>query len=98
MYIGNQFAKHIADRSPDPTEIRRHRNGSIDLDHYLRVGRAAHGAAVRAGGRSLGRRFGRLLARLAGRGNVGNEMVERAVSREPVSRRIPCLTEKNRET
>lgn len=29
------------------TQIRRHNNGSIDFNHYARVGRALHGGAVR---------------------------------------------------
>ncbi len=70
MYIGNQFAKHIDNRSPDPAEIRRHQNGSIDLAPYLRIGREAHGAAFRAGVRSLWRNILRLPTRLAGRADA----------------------------
>lgn len=33
--------------------IRRISNGSIDVDHYVRKGRALHGAAVRSAGRRV---------------------------------------------
>ncbi|NKB48027.1 MAG: hypothetical protein GKS02_01555 [Alphaproteobacteria bacterium] len=53
MYIGTKFTKRVEGKSPAPAEIRRHPNGAIDIDHYIRIGRAAHGAAVRDGGRLL---------------------------------------------
>ncbi len=32
---------------PETIQIRRHENGSIDLNHYVRTGRGLHGKAVR---------------------------------------------------
>jgi hypothetical protein len=37
----------------ESTEIRRHANGSIDVEHYARIGRALHGQAIRDAGRGL---------------------------------------------
>ena len=30
----------------ETTDIRRRPNGSIDIDHYARIGRALHGSAI----------------------------------------------------
>lgn len=51
----------------ETTEIRRHPNGSIDLDHYARIGRALHGAAMRSAVRSATRRGASAPARLVAR-------------------------------
>ncbi len=53
MFINTQFTKSAEQKSPASDEIRRHQNGSIDLDHYVRMGRAAHGASVRDGFRTI---------------------------------------------
>ena len=53
MFINTQFTKSAEQKSPASAEIRRHLNGSIDLDHYVRIGRAAHGASVRDGFRTV---------------------------------------------
>lgn len=53
MFINTQFTKSVEQKSPASDEIRRHLNGSIDLDHYVRMGRAAHGASVRDGFRTV---------------------------------------------
>jgi len=53
MFINTQFTKSVEQNSPASAEIRRHQNGSIDLDHYVRMGRAAHGASVRDGFRTI---------------------------------------------
>ncbi len=53
MFINTQFTKSVEQNSPASDEIRRHLNGSIDLDHYVRMGRAAHGASVRDGFRTV---------------------------------------------
>jgi hypothetical protein len=60
MLIDTRFTKNIEQSSAAPAEIRRHLNGSIDLDHYVRIGREAHGAAFRGWLRSIGEAFGRL--------------------------------------
>jgi len=44
-------------------EIRRHPNGSLDIEHYARIGRALHGQAVRGAGRTSFGAPGRLLKR-----------------------------------
>jgi hypothetical protein len=59
MFIDTRFTKIIDQSSLAPAEIRRHLNGSIDLDHYVQIGREAHGAAFRARIRSLAERFQR---------------------------------------
>ena len=53
MFINTQFTTSVEQNSPTSDEIRRHLNGSIDLDHYVRMGRAAHGASVRDGFRMI---------------------------------------------
>ena len=53
MFINTQFKRSVEQKSPAAAEIRRHLNGSIDLDHYVRMGRAAHGASVRDGFRTV---------------------------------------------
>ncbi|MCZ6511351.1 MAG: hypothetical protein O7A62_12265 [Alphaproteobacteria bacterium] len=53
MFINTQFKRSVEQKSPASDEIRRHQNGSIDLDHYVRMGRAAHGASVRDGFRTV---------------------------------------------
>jgi len=65
MFIDTRFTKSIDESSSAPAEIRRHLNGSIDLDYYVRIGREAHGTAVRGGGRSFAGIFRRLIRRLA---------------------------------
>lgn len=57
MFIDTRFTKSSDENSLVPAEIRRHRNGSIDLDHYVRIGREAHGVAFRGGVRSFARIF-----------------------------------------
>ncbi len=37
----------------ETTEIRRHANGSIDVGHYVKVGRHLHGQAFREAARSV---------------------------------------------
>ncbi len=49
----------------DSQDIRRLPNGSIDIDHYVRRGRALHGAAVRRAAAQLASVPARLLDRLA---------------------------------
>ncbi len=53
MFINTQFPKSAEQKSLAAAEIRRHLNGSIDLDHYVRIGRAAHGASIRDGFRTV---------------------------------------------
>ena len=53
MFINTQFKRSVEQKSPASDEIRRHQNGSIDLDHYVSMGRAAHGASVRDGFRTV---------------------------------------------
>lgn len=74
MLIDPRFSKSIEEISQTTAEIcrhsaeiRRHANGAIDLDHYVRIGREAHGAAVRGGGRSFMRMFRRLFGGAAGK-------------------------------
>lgn len=62
-------------------EIRRHANGSIDLEHYARVGRALHGAAMRSAARRGATVPARLVARLAA-----------MISRHPIRRRAGTAT------
>lgn len=38
----------------ETTEIRRHANGSIDIEYYARIGRGLHAQAVREAGLGLG--------------------------------------------
>jgi hypothetical protein len=47
MFIDTRFTKCVEAKSLAAAEIRRHPNGSIDLDHYVRIGREAHGASIR---------------------------------------------------
>lgn len=53
----------------DTTELKRFPNGSIDLDHYVQIGRALHGQAVcSAAGRFIsgpGRLAAHLLAQFS---------------------------------
>jgi len=53
MFIDQRFTKSIDASFSAPAEICRHLNGSIDLDHYVRIGREAHGTAIRGGSRSF---------------------------------------------
>ena len=53
MFIDTRFARSAEEKTPVCAEIRRHKNGSIDLGHYVRIGREAHGAAVRGRARSI---------------------------------------------
>lgn len=53
MFIDTRFTKCVEAKSLATAEIRRHPNGSIDLEHYVRVGREAHGASVRGSARRL---------------------------------------------
>lgn len=59
MFIDTRFTKAIDQSSAAPAEIRRHLNGSIDLYHYVQIGRAAHGSAVRGRLRSIAGMFRR---------------------------------------
>lgn len=67
MFIDTRFTKAIDQSSAAPAEIRRHLNGSIDLNHYVQIGREAHGAAfrgwIRSAGGALRRFFGGLSPR-----------------------------------
>ena len=38
----------------ETTEIRRHANGSIDIEYYARIGRDLHAQAIQEAGRGLG--------------------------------------------
>jgi hypothetical protein len=67
MYIDPRFTKSIGESSSATTEIRRHLNGSIDLGHYVRIGREAHGATVRDGGRLFAGIFRRFFGGLSPR-------------------------------
>ncbi len=73
MFIDTRFTKTIDQSSSAPAEIRRHLNGSIDLDHYVRIGREAHGAAVRDGGRLVGAIFRRFFSALSARRSAAAE-------------------------
>lgn len=65
MYIDPRFTKAIGESSSATTEIRRHPNGSIDLGHYVRIGREAHGAAFRDQVRSVAGMFRQLFGAAA---------------------------------
>ena len=52
MLIDDQITKYVNDRFPRTDDIRRIENGSIDYDHYLKIGREARGAAFRQTSRS----------------------------------------------
>ncbi len=41
----------------EATEVRRHANGSIDVAHYVGIGRRLHGEAVREAGRGAFARY-----------------------------------------
>lgn len=73
MFIDTRFTKTIDQSSSAAVEIRRHLNGSIDLDHYVRIGREAHGAAVRGGSRSLTGIFRRCFSGLSPRRSAAAE-------------------------
>lgn len=45
------------------SQIRRHADGSVDIDHYVRRGRALHGDAVLSAVRGLATMFARLVTR-----------------------------------
>ncbi len=60
MFIDTRFTKSVEEKSSAAAEICRHLNGSIDLEHYVRIGREAHGAAVRGRGRSVAATFRRM--------------------------------------
>ena len=38
----------------ETTEIRRHANGSINIEYYARIGRDLHAQAIQEAGRGLG--------------------------------------------
>lgn len=61
----------------DSTDVCRLPNGSIDIEHYVRIGRALHGSAVRETGRkaftapdALMGRIGNSIRRAGTRGNA----------------------------
>ena len=73
MYIDTRFAKNIDQSSSAPAEIRRHLNGSIDLNHYVQIGRAAHGAAFRGWMRSIGGILRRVICNAAAKRGAAAE-------------------------
>ena len=65
MFIDDQYTKFVDEGFPGTGEIRRIENGSIDYDHYLKIGREARGAAFREAGRSSKGLFRRIFDTLA---------------------------------
>ncbi len=67
MFDNQRLTDHIDSLCAPEHTARRRADGSIDFDHYRRIGRATHGAAVRFAFRRaialLGRSVGGLYVR-----------------------------------
>lgn len=47
MFMEDQYTKFVDERFPRNDHIRRIENGSIDYDHYLKIGREVRGTEFR---------------------------------------------------